>query len=73
MLDHNSQSATVRGHVESINILFKFRNFDPPANLSDHTNMCTKIFVARKNRISALLGNKVPYLAKFIAPFSIKR
>jgi hypothetical protein len=47
MLDHNSRSATVRGHIESINILFKLCNFDHPANLSDHTNMCTKIFVAR--------------------------
>ena len=48
MLDHNSRSATVRGYVESINILFKLRNFDPPADLSDRTNICTKIIVARE-------------------------
>ena len=48
MLDHNSRSATVRGYVESINTLFKLRNFDPPANLSDSTNMCTKIIVTRE-------------------------
>jgi hypothetical protein len=48
MLDHNSRSATVRGYVESINTLFKLRNFDPPADLSDRTNMCTKIIVARE-------------------------
>ena len=48
MLDHNSRSATVRGYVESINILFKLRNFDPPADLSDRANMCAKIIVARE-------------------------
>ena len=48
MLDHNSRSATVRGYVESINTLFKLCNFDPPANLLDRTNMCTKIIVARE-------------------------
>ena len=48
MLDHNSWPATVRGYAESINILFKLRDFDPPADLSDRTNMCTKIIVARE-------------------------
>ena len=48
MLDHNSRSATVRGYVKSINTLFKLCNFDPPADLSDRTNMCTKIIVARE-------------------------
>ncbi len=48
MLDHNSRSAMVHGYVKSINTLFKLRNFDPPANLSDRTNMCTKIIVARE-------------------------
>ena len=48
MLDHNSRSATVRGYVDSINTLFKLRNFDPPADLSDRANMCTKIIVARE-------------------------
>ena len=48
MLNHNSRSATVRGYVESINTLFKLRNFNPPADLSDRTNMCTKIIVARE-------------------------
>jgi hypothetical protein len=48
MLDHNSRSATIRGYVKSINTLFKLQNFDPPANLSDRTNMCTKIIVARE-------------------------
>ena len=48
MLDHNSRSATVRGYVESINILFKLRNFEPPADLSDRANMCVKIIVARE-------------------------
>ena len=48
MLNHNSWSATVRGYVKSINILFKLRNFDPPADLSDRTNMCTKIIAVRE-------------------------
>ncbi len=48
MLDHNSQSAMVRWYIESINTLFKLLNFDPPANLSDRTSMCTKIIVARE-------------------------
>ena len=48
MLDHNSRSATVRGYVESVNILFKLGDFDPPADLLDCTNMCTKIIVARE-------------------------
>ena len=38
----------VHGYVESVNILFKLRDFDPPANLLDCTNMCTKIIVARE-------------------------
>jgi hypothetical protein len=48
MLDHNSRSATVSGYVKSINTLFKLCNFDPPANPSDRTNMCTKIIVTRE-------------------------
>ena len=48
MLDHNSWSATVRRYVESINTIFKLRNFNPPADLSGRTNMCTKIVVARE-------------------------
>jgi hypothetical protein len=48
MLNHNSWSATVRGYVKFINILFKLHDFDPPADLSDRTNMCTKIIVARE-------------------------
>jgi len=48
MIDHNSRSATVRGYVKSINILFKLHDFDPLANLLDRTNMCTKIIIARE-------------------------
>ena len=48
LLDHNSRSATVRGYVKSINTLFKLRNVDPPPNLSDRKNVCTKITVARE-------------------------
>ena len=52
MLDHNSWSATVCGYVESINTLFKLRNFDPSADLLDRTNMCTKIIVTREKEES---------------------
>ncbi len=48
MMDHNSRSATVRGYVEAINILFRLRNLDIPADLSDRTNMCFKIIHARE-------------------------
>ena len=48
MSDHNSCSATVRGYVEAINTLFRLRNFKSPADLSDRTNMCTKIIIARE-------------------------
>ena len=48
MLDHNSRSATVRGYVEAINILFKLWNFKPTADFSDRTNMCTQIIIARE-------------------------
>jgi hypothetical protein len=46
MLDNNSRSAAVCGYAEAINSLFKLQNFDPPADLSDRTNMCTKIIIA---------------------------
>ena len=39
MLDHNSQSKTVRGYVESINSLFRLRNLPIPADLSNWMNM----------------------------------
>ena len=48
MLDHNSRSATVRGYVEAINTLFRLRHFNIPADLSDRTNMCYKIILARE-------------------------
>jgi hypothetical protein len=48
MLDHNSQSKTVRGYVESINSLFRLCNLPIPANLSDRMNMCAKIITAHE-------------------------
>jgi hypothetical protein len=48
MMDHNSRSATVRGYVEAINTLFRLRHLDPPADLSDRSNMCYKIIGARE-------------------------
>jgi hypothetical protein len=48
MLDHNSQSATVHEYIEAINTLFKPRQFNPPADLTDRMNMCTKIIIPRE-------------------------
>ena len=49
MIDHNSCSATVWGYiVDAINTLFCLWNFDVPANLTDHLNMCYKIVLARE-------------------------
>lgn len=48
MIDHNSRSATVRGYTDAINTLFRLRNFDVPADLTDRSNMCYKIILARE-------------------------
>ena len=48
MLDHNSRSAIVRGYAKAINTLFHLRHFNIPADLSDRTNMCYKIILARE-------------------------
>ena len=52
MIDHNSQSATVRGYVESINTLFKLCKFDTPADLTNHAIICSKIILAREKEKS---------------------
>ena len=49
MFDHNSRSATLRGYLAAINILFALRGFTTPADLSNRTNICTMII---KNRES---------------------
>jgi hypothetical protein len=46
MMDNNFCSATVRGYVNAINKQFQLRNFEPPADLSDWTNMCMRIIFA---------------------------
>ncbi len=48
MMDHNSWSATVCGYAESVNTLFQLQNLPAPANLSDRTNMCARIILARE-------------------------
>ena len=48
MSDHNSRSKTLRGYIESINLLFRLRNFPIPADLSNRTNMCARIISARE-------------------------
>ena len=48
MHDHNSRSATVRGYVQAINILFELRKYKIPADLSDRTNTCYSLILARE-------------------------
>ncbi len=48
MIDHNSRSATVRSYVDAINTLFRLRNFNVPADLTDRSNMCYKIILAQE-------------------------
>ncbi len=40
---------TIKGYVESINTLFKLRGFPIPVDLSDKSNMCTRLIDAIKN------------------------
>ncbi len=48
MIDHSSCSATVWGYIDAINTLFRFWNFNAPADLMDHLNMCYKIVLAQE-------------------------
>jgi hypothetical protein len=48
MHDHNSRSATVRGYVQAINMLFEIRKYEIPADLSNRTNMCDNLILARE-------------------------
>ena len=46
MRDNNARSATIRGYMESINILFELRNLPIPSNFRDVDNMNVKLFAA---------------------------
>jgi hypothetical protein len=48
MLDNNCHSKTVKGYVESINTLFKLREFPIPVDLSNRNNTCTRLIDALK-------------------------
>ncbi len=48
MMDHNSWSATVCGYAKSVNTLFQLWSLPAPANLSDQSNMCARIILARE-------------------------
>ena len=48
MHDHNSRSATVRGYAQAINTLFELRKCKIPADLSDRTNTCYSLILARE-------------------------
>ena len=49
MLDNNSRSKTVKGYAESINTLFRLREFPVPVDLSNKNNMCTRLIDALEN------------------------
>jgi hypothetical protein len=67
MSDHNLQSKTLRGYVESINSLFCLRNFPIPGNLSDQANMCAKIITARKKEEN-IANQRSPITREMFAP-----
>jgi hypothetical protein len=46
IIDCHSRSATVLGYLQAINKLFELRNFPIPADLSDKSNMLSKIIQA---------------------------
>jgi hypothetical protein len=48
MMDHNSWSATVCGYAKSVNTLFRLQSLPAPVDLSDWTNMCARIILARE-------------------------
>ena len=81
ILDDNSRSATLRGHIDAINKLFQLRNFKPPADLSDRTNMCARILFAREKEediarqrspISREMFASLLEMAKHSAPDSLE-
>jgi hypothetical protein len=81
ILDNNSRSATIRGHIDAINKLFQLRNFKPPADLSDRTNMCMRILFVREKEediarqrspISREMFASLLELAKHSAPDSLE-
>jgi hypothetical protein len=81
ILDDNSRSATLRGHIDAINKLFELRNFKPPADLSDRTNMCARILFAREKEediarqrspISREMFASLLEMAKHSAPDSLE-
>ena len=46
IIDCHSRSATILGYAQAINKLFELRKFPIPADLSDKTNMTSKIIQA---------------------------
>jgi len=81
ILDNNSRSTTIRGHIDVINKLFQLRNFKPPVDLSDRTNMCARILFAREKEediarqqspISREMFASLLEVAKHSAPDSLK-
>ncbi len=47
--NHNPRFATVRGYVQSINLLFQLWNFLNPGDLLEKGNICSKITIAREH------------------------
>jgi len=68
MHDHNPQSTTVCGYIQSINILFQLHNCTIPADLSDKENIGSKIIKAREQ---TLQGSVVPLPTRYLQPSKI--
>jgi len=81
ILDDNSHSATIHGHIDAINKLFQLRNFKLPDDLSDRTKMCASILFAREKEevifrqrspISREMFASLLKVAKYSAPDSLE-
>jgi len=69
--DHNSQSTTVCGYVQSMNILFQLRNCTIPADLSDKRK---RLYILKQeNKKKILRDSAVPSPTRYSHTFSIMR
>lgn len=63
---NNCRSATMRGYGESINALHAARNFPPPVDFEDDSNMC-KILYKNLKAQEDIANKRSPLTAKIIA------
>ncbi len=73
IFDHNSCSAIVRGYVEAINTLFWLCQFDIPGDVSDQSNMCSKIILAREREKNVARQRSPITREMYSAPFYLAK